>query len=89
MTTWEFFEFWDYIKDIALKNCVEVSCDTATSLNMIEFRVRSRQTMKDTALCITKFDFENLGDDAKRILTEKLLDMIKEVQERTGWKCLL
>ena len=80
MTAWEFFEFWDYIKYIALQNCVEVSCDAVTSLNMIEFRARSRQTMKGTAFCITKFDFENLAEPAE-MLTEKLLDMIREVKE--------
>ena len=80
MTALEFIELWDYIKDIALQNCVEVSCDAVGSLNVIEFRVRSRKTMKGTAFCISKFDFENLAEPAK-MLTEKLLDMIKEVKE--------
>ena len=80
MTSWEFINFWDYVKYIATQNGVEVSCDAVGSLDMIEFRARSPQNMKGTAFCISRFDFENLAEPAK-MLTEKLLDMIKEVKE--------
>lgn len=79
MTSWEFIEFWAYVKQIALQNWVAVSCDLVDCLDMIEFRVRSPRTMKGTAFCISKFDFENLPD-TKKLLTEKLLDMIEEVK---------
>lgn len=80
MTAWEFIEFWAYVKQIALQNWVEVSCDLVDCLDMIEFCVRSPRTMKGTAFCISRFEFENLAE-TKKILTEKLLDMIKEVKE--------
>lgn len=80
MTAWEFIEFWGYVKQIALQNWVGVSCDLVDCLDMIEFRVRSRKTMKGTAFCISRYDFENLPE-IKKMLTEKLLDMIKEVKE--------
>jgi len=80
MTAWEFIEFWAYVKQIALQNWVEVSCDLVDCLDMIEFRVRSRQTMKGTSFCISRSDFENLSE-TKKILADKLLDMIREVKE--------
>lgn len=82
MTAWEFIEFWSNIKCIALQNWVEVSCDLVDCLDMIEFRVRSPRTMKGTAFCISRYDFENLPE-IKKMLTEKLLDMIREVKGET------
>ena len=81
MTLWEFINFWDHVQYTALQNHVEASFQEVPFVDAISFHVRNPQTKKVTTFYISKLGLENLGDDAKRILTEKLLDMIREVKE--------
>lgn len=80
MDIWSFIKLWDYITYIATQNGVKASFQEDPFVDAVSFHVRNPQTKKVTAFYISRFDFENLDQPAK-MLTEKLLDMIKEVKE--------
>ena len=81
MDMWSFVTFWDYVKYIATQNGVEISFqEDCHPVDAVSFHARNPQTKKVTAFYISKLDLDNLAEPAK-MLTEKLLDMIREVKE--------